>query len=521
MESTPGEESKSEDEKAEDKAFKEDMEGDLEDEEEAGLEDDGENLFDKEGDTENTELSNQPEYQEDVSLTDECHRRSEEKLLDKDEDGNQKTFINKLRKDHLEAAVIDYKTLQEERKEYGRNADDEKYAGFKAYIKESKKAVNFAVKEFEQRKAAFQYTRATTAKTGRLDVNKLWSYKTSEDIFSQVTRLADAKNHGMIFLIDYSGSMHQSMPYVMDQVLHLVLFCKAVNIPFDVYGFTSTNPRFKRYHDESTNPLRHHNDGDMHIDGLSMPLVCSSSLKKKDFEDSLRHMYGRKKSKDYWHYETLCPYEEYGSTPLNQALIVSHYLIKAFKAKHQVQKMNFVAFTDGDSNGLSVIQSRKMEDRKLETSNQYNGGYKILIDGKICETKSRYNSTKALLQNIRKRYNTKTIGFFMADNNQHWRDRIWRLKEEVSSEDDNIYLDEFKKECANEYRQNKCVSKQNVFGYDQYYLLKGGKTLQAENEEFETFGTETDSQLRAAFKKHSKGKKLNKVLMTSFGKEVA
>ena len=162
-----------------------------------------------------------------------------------------------------------------------------------------------------------------------------------------------------------------------------------------------------------------------------------------------------------------------------------------------------------------------MEDRKLETSNQYNGGYKILIDGKICETKSRYNSTKALLENIRKRYNTKTIGFFMADNNQHWRDRIWRLKEEVSSEDDNIYLDEFKKECAAEYRKNKCVSKQNVFGYDQYYLLKGGKTLQAENEEFETFGTETDSQLRAAFKKHSKGKKLNKVLMTSFGKEVA
>ena len=65
------------------------------------------------------------------------------------------------------------------------------------------------------------------------------------------------------------------------------------------------NPRFKRYHDESTNPLRHHNDGDMHIDGLSMPLVCSSSLKKKDFEDSLRHMYGRKNSNQYWHYESL------------------------------------------------------------------------------------------------------------------------------------------------------------------------------------------------------------------------
>mgnify|MGYP003319263089 CR=1 FL=1 len=58
--------------------------------------------------------------------------------------------------------------------------------------------VDFAVKEFEQRKAAFQYTRATTAKTGRLDVNKLWSYKTSEDIFSYFLKLKKL-NKAIIF----------------------------------------------------------------------------------------------------------------------------------------------------------------------------------------------------------------------------------------------------------------------------------------------------------------------------------
>ena len=172
---------------------------------------------------------------------------------------------------------------------------------FKKYVKETKRSVNFAVKEFEQRKAAFRYQRATTAKTGRLDVGKLWSYKTSEDIFSQVTTLADAKNHGMIMLVDYSGSMANSMPYVMDQLLHMVHFCKAINIPFDVYGFTTQNSAFKYDETTFTSQIQ---DGDLDMGDLSMPLVCSSSFNKKQFTDAIYHMYLRK-ADDYWDQEHL------------------------------------------------------------------------------------------------------------------------------------------------------------------------------------------------------------------------
>ena len=112
---------------------------------------------------------------------------------------------------------------------------------FKQGIKDIKKNVNFAVKEFEQRKAATQWQKASTAKTGVIDINKLWSYKTSDDIFLRTTKLADAKNHGMMLIVDYSGSMHSSIRYVLNQVLHTIMFCKAVNIPFEVYGFSTTN----------------------------------------------------------------------------------------------------------------------------------------------------------------------------------------------------------------------------------------------------------------------------------------
>ena len=47
------------------------------------------------------------------------------------------------------------------------------------------------------------------------------------------------------------------------------------------------------------------------------------------------------------------------------------------------------------------------------------------------------------------------------------------------------------------------------------------KTLKAEDKDFVTTGAESDAQLRTAFKSYAKDKKLSKVLMTSFGKEVA
>jgi len=109
----------------------------------------------------------------------------------------------------------------------------------------TKKHVAILVKEFERRKAAYQYSRATRSTTGALDVNRLHSYRFEDQIFKSVTRLADAKNHGMVFFIDYSGSMRDTIGRVIVQALQLVTFCKAVGIPFEVYGFTS------RYHNPS------------------------------------------------------------------------------------------------------------------------------------------------------------------------------------------------------------------------------------------------------------------------------
>ena len=85
---------------------------------------------------------------------------------------------------------------------------DEEFIKFK---RNAQKEVNYLVKEFECKKAADSYARSTTARTGVLDTSKLHTYKYNEDLFKKVSVIPDGKNHGLIFILDWSGSMSKVM----------------------------------------------------------------------------------------------------------------------------------------------------------------------------------------------------------------------------------------------------------------------------------------------------------------------
>ena len=97
----------------------------------------------------------------------------------------------------------------------------EKYLKYK---KESSKGVNYLVKEFECRKSADAYSRAATSRTGVLDTKKLHTYKFNEDLFKKITVLPEGKNHGLIFILDWSGSMHFVINDTVKQLLNLLWF---------------------------------------------------------------------------------------------------------------------------------------------------------------------------------------------------------------------------------------------------------------------------------------------------------
>ena len=102
---------------------------------------------------------------------------------------------------------------------------------YREFRKQSQKEVNYLVKEFECRKSADAYARSGESKTGVLDTSKLHTYKYSEDIFKKVTTVTDGKNHGLLFLLDWSGSMSNDILAAVKQVLNMTAFCKKVRSP--------------------------------------------------------------------------------------------------------------------------------------------------------------------------------------------------------------------------------------------------------------------------------------------------
>jgi hypothetical protein len=75
------------------------------------------------------------------------------------------------------------------------------------------------------------------SRTGVIDTNKLNSYLWNDDIFRKVTTTKDGKNHGLIFLLDWSGSMADQILDTVKQLISLCSFCRKSNIPFAVYAF--------------------------------------------------------------------------------------------------------------------------------------------------------------------------------------------------------------------------------------------------------------------------------------------
>ena len=134
-----------------------------------------------------------------------------------------KNFLKTFRL-HIAKRQNEYSTMTQTYKEYLKTE-------FKKFQNNNKKTVMYLVKEFEMKKSATAYKRASTDKTGVIDPLKLKDYKFSEDIFKRLTILPDGKNHGMMMLLDWSGSMSNHIYPTVEQLLNLIVYKK-----FTIFG---------------------------------------------------------------------------------------------------------------------------------------------------------------------------------------------------------------------------------------------------------------------------------------------
>ena len=246
---------------------------------------------------------------------------------------------------------------------------------FNEFKKSSNKEVNYLVKEFEMKKSADSYSRQATAKTGMLDTSKLHTYMYNEDIFRKVTTIPDGKNHGLIFVLDWSGSMNTILEDTLKQLFQLVWFCKKTQIPYEVYAFTNDSwglgmeedveKPYSSYRSASHELLVDTwKEGDINIDGyFRMVNILSSKARTKDIEKQMLNLWLTTCSFKY-HYNHHFPYPakfHLSGTPLNEAIICTKQLVKQMMKK--IQKVHVVILTDGEAHQPSYnVDKSKLHD---------------------------------------------------------------------------------------------------------------------------------------------------------------
>ena len=393
---------------------------------------------------------------------------------------------------------------------------DKKYDKFK---RSAQKEVNYLVKEFECRKAADSYARATTARTGVLDCSKLHTYKYNEDLFKKVTTLAEGKNHGLVFILDWSGSMGNVIMDTVKQLYNLIWFCKKVSIPFEVYAFTNHYPLVKYDKDGKANfrELSYEKKDGLAIVGewFSMMNLFTSKVNSSNLDNQMKNIFRIVDTfSNYYSPYSVPTGMSLSGTPLNETMIALHQILPKFKQENKLQKVQCVILTDGEGSPLKYHKEiqRKWEAEPYIGSANIDSGC-FLRDRKTGTTYSLdcdwWQQTDILLRNLRDKFediNFIGIRILMGQNANTF---IRHYTGWISDEYDKLTFD---------WKKQKAFSIKNS-GYHTYFGLSSS-TLSQESE-FEVSEDASKSQIKNAFVKSLKTKKMNKKILNEFVELVA
>ena len=390
---------------------------------------------------------------------------------------------------------------------------------FKKFKSSAQKEVNYLVKEFECRKAADQYARASTARTGVLDTTCLHTYKYNEDLFKKVSVIPDGKNHGLVFVLDWSGSMGDVMLDTCKQLFNLVWFCKKVSIPFEVYAFTNEWRRGEydykndKYIAADRTPHYEKKEGLLIVDEtFSMMNILTSKVSGKELDHQLLNIwrlaycFSRSYSSPYTYSHRM----SLSGTPLNEALITLHQILPKFQKENKIQKVQCIVLTDGEANQLTYHREVKrsyskepilgsgyvyphntlLRDRRLGTTYKIDNGYHSFTDTLLRNLKDKFSSINFIgIRVIESRNAQRFIGLYHAQNDKQY--------EKIQSD----------------WKKLKSFTITNS-GYDAYFGLSA--TALSQDTEFEVADDATKSQIKSAFAKSLKTKKLNKKVLGDF-----
>jgi len=492
------------------------------------------------------------ESQDEVRST--TYEHFQERMQDLVDIETNNIYLTIPEKANLKDAVVDYKVVHKTIDDYYASKennpstwndgyDDETFAALQKYVydngrntlakfkKDSVKTVNHIAMEFERKKAADVYKKTSYAKTGILDTNKLFSAKYNDDVFKKNMRIPEGKNHGLVMIVDWSGSMADNIFGCIKQVMELSFFCKKVNIPFEVYSFMEAEETYEDadgVFKKVPNSFEYKN-GDLVTDcRVKLRNYLSHRMNAKDYNNGLLNMcilanrYKYRNGRSYERFTNYpCPRDdELRCTPLNGAILLSEHVIRKFRKDNNLQSVHSVLLTDGESSGnvssYNIVKDSNIDHKYTQRE----------CDVYIKDTKTKKNHlimkngfyrrgtsfTPALLDIVRGRLGINIVGFFILNNFSN--SNLWRYvprREHVNYE---AGQDFYKKWVKKAKKDGWFVKEQS--GYDEYYVIQGDSLKQTYDADLDVKPEMSAHRMTQNFMKKNNSFKTNRVILSRF-----
>ena len=471
--------------------------------------------------------------------------------------------------------IVSYKKVQEHLgawlTENVRSADCRAIAdrAYSMFCHENDKQVNLMVREFERRRAAATHRRNRVGNRGVINVNRLHSYKFSEDIFKTYNIAKDGKSHGMVMFVDWSSSMSSVIGDTVNQMLSLATFCRKARIPFEVYAFSSQDPRIVRGNYDHASADRNpkfwsRNPNDLNAFGFTLINLVSSRMSKMEFEAmtktliaftdllggnefatrAARELTGSSyRSSNYrWGYTSTSQTYGLGGTPLHSAILAAHEILPKFRAETKTQVLTTIFLTDGE--GTDSVLSRRWDENGKEDCNPTTGdgtrnSYSAPVYARHRNSREYFavgysnEMQVSLIESLRRTTGSRILGFNIVHTawNRMIRTRNghtaidWTIRKYFQPTDHTIPFDDAAvvpiiQKAESEgvltipYSNGKITS---ANPYDELYILSGKSMSMSDGDEMDRLDEKaTLTKIRNAFLKQNTTGRKSRVFLNRF-----
>jgi cobalamin biosynthesis protein CobT len=437
---------------------------------------------------------------EPTSVTDDIFRNREAELVS---DGTGKVHMVTLPKPApgIVVPVTKILALFEEEAHKKAHLETMVQKSVAAFNTRNKKYISLLVKEFEMRKNATEYARAQVARSGQLDTSKLFQYRVKNDLFRRVTTIGKGKSHAMQLVFDMSGSMSSIFRQTVDQILVLSAFCKRVNIPFEVYGFTDEQMYLRMTRREAT----WQNRGNTSFCEMRLVKFLSSDMSASLYRRAFNMM--TVVAEQFSNYSCVTAMDwasagfRLGGTPLIETTAAIRFLAEDFKNKTGVDHVNVIVMTDGEGNmnRVDIPNFHWQKDTVYVVD-------PITKERIKCASNHLGGSVEKLVHNALSVKGIKMIGYYMAENPRHIAYFPGLTAIEQATLRKTIKTDGY-------------FATKNVVGFDKYYLMVMSTSDRADA--MENVDASSKAKLRSAFKQMNLNKRANRALAANFAQEIA